>query len=137
MHGKFRFTKLESMFRHTKAFFSFSVNDRAAAKQFYGDILGIEIDEQEEGLGLKLSGGGQAFLYEKPNHEAAGFTVLNFPVDNIEEAVDELKAAGVDILSYNSGDIKTDDKGIMRGNGPTIAWFTDPAGNILSVIESQ
>lgn len=128
--------KTDGMFKDTKAFFSFSVKDQAEAKKFYGETLGIDVKEQKEGLGLQISGGGQAFLYEKPNHEPARFTVLNFPVTKIEEAVSQLKEKGIEFLKYDTDDLKTDDQGIMRGNGPTIAWFTDPSGNILSVIET-
>ena len=126
------------MFKDTKAFSSFSVADLEKAKEFYGQTLGLEISETKEGLGLQIAGGGQVFLYPKPNHSAASFTVLNFPVNDIDKAVEDLRARGVQFESYE-GDIKTDEKGIFRGasqgQGPNIAWFKDPAGNILSVIE--
>ena len=125
------------MFRDTKAFSSFSVNDLNQAKEFYGQTLGLEISETEEGLGLKLSGGGEVFLYPKPNHQPASFTVLNFAVDNIDSGVAQLKQRGVSFEQYE-GEIKTDENGIHRGGdggGPNIAWFKDPAGNILSVLE--
>ncbi len=129
------------MFRDSKAFGSFSVDDIPKAKQFYGEILGLEVSEQPEGLALKLTGGGSVFIYPKPDHEPAGFTVLNFPVDDIEKAVDGLTAKGVKFEQYD-GDIKTDEKGIFHGSeteggGPDIAWFKDPAGNILSVLRGQ
>lgn len=127
------------MFKSTKAFSSFSVNDLARAKEFYGQTLGVEVLETKEGLGLKLPG-VEVFLYPKPNHEAATFTVLNFQVADIEQAVDELTKLGVKFESYE-GEMKTDEKGIFRGadkgEGPNIAWFKDPAGNILSVLEGE
>ena len=125
------------MFKDTKAFSSFSADDLKKAKEFYGQTLGLEVSETKEGLGLHIAGGGQVFIYPKPNHEPASFTVLNFPVDDIEKAVDELTARGVRFESYE-GEMKTDEKGIFRGasrgEGPDIAWFKDPAGNILSVV---
>jgi catechol 2,3-dioxygenase-like lactoylglutathione lyase family enzyme len=125
------------MFEDTKAFSSFSVDDVQAAKDFYGKTLGLDISEQEEGLGVHLGGGGDVFLYPKPNHKPATFTVLNFFVDDVEKAVDELHRKGIDFEQYE-GEIKTDDKGIHRGSsGPVIAWFKDPAGNILSVLEAK
>ena len=128
------------MFKDTKAFSSFSVNDLNKAKEFYGQTLGLEVSETKEGLGLQIAGGGQVFLYPKPNHSPASFTVLNFPVDDIEKAVDDLTALGVQFESYE-GELKTDEKGIFRGasrdEGPNIAWFKDPAGNILSVLEEN
>ena len=125
------------MFENTKAFSSFSVDDLAAAKDFYGGTLGLDVSEQPEGLGIHLEKGGDIFLYPKNNHEPATFTVLNFFVDNVERAVDELNGKGVSFEQYG-GEIKTDEKGISRGNGgPVIAWFKDPAGNILSVVEAD
>jgi catechol 2,3-dioxygenase-like lactoylglutathione lyase family enzyme len=121
------------MFGEVHAFSSFSVNDLAAAKQFYGDTLGLKIDEQPEGLGLHLANGGRVFLYPKDDHVPATFTVLNFPVDDIEKAVEQLAGLGVTFESYPD----TDEKGINRGMGPDIAWFKDPAGNFLSVLESN
>lgn len=126
------------MFKDTKAFSSFSVNDLKQAKEFYGQTLGLEVSETKEGLGLKLAGGGEVFLYPKPDHQPASFTVLNFAVDNIDEGVAQLKQRGVSFEHYE-GEIKTDENGIHRstgdGGGPNIAWFKDPAGNILSVLE--
>ena len=120
-----------------KAFSSFSVNDIQKAKEFYGKKLGINVSPGPEGtLVLYLSGGTKALMYPKPNHQPATFTVLNFPVDNVEKAVDELNQRGVRFEIYNEPDLKTDARGISRGNGPTIAWFKDPAGNILSVLEA-
>ncbi len=124
----------------TGAFSSFSVDDIGKAKQFYGKTLGLNIKEDEEGLGLNFDGGQTVFIYPKENHQPATFTVLNFPVDDIDKAVDKLAGLGVSFESYG-GELKTDEKGIFRGaesgNGPNIAWFKDPAGNILSVMESK
>jgi len=125
------------MFKDAKAFSSFSVNDLRKAKEFYGQTLGLEISESAEGLELKLAGGNSVFMYPKPNHTPASFTVLNFKVKNIGEAVDELTKLGVRLEKYNQPDLKTDEKGIMRGPGPQIAWFKDPAGNILSVLQER
>ena len=124
------------MFKNTKAFSSFSVDDIKKAKEFYGQTLGLEVSETKEGLGLQIAGGGQVFIYPKPNHTPATFTILNFPVDDIEQAVDQLTKLGVRFEHYE-GDIKTDAKGIHRNAGPKIAWFKDPAGNILSVLEGD
>lgn len=125
------------MFENTKAFSSFSVDDLQKARNFYGDTLGLDVSEQPEGLGIHFEKGGDVFLYPKTSHEPATFTVLNFFVDNVEEAVDELTGKGISFEQYG-GEIKTDEKGISRGNGgPVIAWFKDPAGNILSVLEAK
>jgi catechol 2,3-dioxygenase-like lactoylglutathione lyase family enzyme len=128
------------MFKSTKAFSSFSVDDLKNAKAFYGETLGLEVAESQEGLELKIAGGGSVFLYPKPNHSPATFTVLNFPVDDIDRAVNDLRGLAVQFESYE-GEIKTDEKGIFRGGeqgkGPNIAWFKDPAGNILSVLEEK
>lgn len=125
------------IFKEAKAFSSFSVNDLRQAKEFYGRTLGLEVSETHEGLELH-NGGSAVFLYPKPNHTPASFTVLNFPVDDIETAVDELEAMGIRLEHYDLPDMKTDERGIFRGQpGPQIAWFKDPAGNILSVLEEQ
>jgi len=128
------------MFKDSKAFSGFSVNDIDAAYQFYSETLGLTVIKQEMGvtlLGLQISGNqNNVMIYPKPNHEPATFTILNFPVDDVDKAVDELTAKGVVFEKYDSPYLKTDDKGISRGNGgPTIAWFKDPAGNILSVLK--
>lgn len=128
--------KVTDMFKSAKSFSSFSVNDLQRAKEFYGDTLGLEVSESEEGLELH-TGGNSVFLYSKSNHTPASFTVLNFHVDDIEKAVDELNALGVSLEHYNQPDLKTDQRGIFRGPGPEIAWFKDPAGNILSVLEEK
>jgi catechol 2,3-dioxygenase-like lactoylglutathione lyase family enzyme len=122
------------MFQKSKAFAGFSVNDLAAAKDFYGGTLGVDVEETDGMLHLHLSGGGVVLVYPKPNHTPATFTVLNFPVDDVEGAVDELTAKGVPFEHYE-GEMATDKKGIMRGQGPLIAWFRDPAGNIVSVLQ--
>lgn len=122
------------MFGESKAFSSFAVDDVPRAKEFYGETLGLDVSEQPGGLGLRLGGGGEVFVYPKDDHTPATFTVLNFQVEDVEAAVDRLTAAGVRFEQYE-GEIATDEKGIHRGGeGPTIAWFTDPAGNILSVL---
>ena len=122
------------MFENTKAFSGFSVDDTDAARQFYGETLGIEVDEANGLLTLRIAGDRPTLIYPKPDHEPAAFTILNFPVDDIEAAVDELTARGVAIEHYDG---MTDEKGIMRHGGPLIAWFKDPAGNTLSVLESS
>jgi catechol 2,3-dioxygenase-like lactoylglutathione lyase family enzyme len=123
------------MLKNSKAFSGFSANDTAKAKEFYAGTLGLDVSESHGILTLRLAGGNNVIIYPKPNHVPAAFTVLNFPVDDVDLAVDELKKRGVRFEQYNLPDLKTDEKEIMRGNGPTIAWFKDPAGNILSVIE--
>ena len=121
------------MLKDSKAFSTFSVDDVAKAKQFYGETLGLDVADEMDGLALRLGGGSNVFVYPKPDHEPAVFTVLNFPVDDVERAVDGLTAAGVAIERYEGFD--QDEKGIARmDEGPTIAWFKDPAGNILSVL---
>ena len=129
--------KASNLFKEAESFSSFSVNDLQRAKEFYGQTLGLDISEKPEGLELH-AGDNAVFLYAKPNHTPASFTVLNFAVDDIEDAVDELTALGVSLEHYNLPDIKTDERGIARGpHGPMIAWFKDPAGNILSVLEER
>jgi catechol 2,3-dioxygenase-like lactoylglutathione lyase family enzyme len=125
------------MFKNRRAFSSFSVNDLQKAKDFYGRTLGLEVLERKEGLELQIAGGGHVFMYPKPNHTPATFTILNFPVENIEDAVDKLTRFGVRFEKYE-GALRTDEKGIFGDSeGPKIAWFKDPAGNILSVLEDQ
>lgn len=124
------------MFKNTSAFTSYSVNDITKAREFYSEILGFEVTDPMDQLSFKLSGGHDVFIYAKPNHEPATYTVLNFRVDSVEKAVDELTARGVIFEIYNYPELKTDNRGISRDNGgPVIAWFKDPAGNILSVVE--
>jgi catechol 2,3-dioxygenase-like lactoylglutathione lyase family enzyme len=137
VQGAQKTRKSSSMFKESKSFSSFSVNDLKKAREFYGGTLGLDVTEMPEGLELRLTGGNTVFLYPKPNHAPASFTVLNFPVDDIEEAVDSLVGLGLRLEQYNLPDIKTDARGIARGPGPKIAWFKDPAGNILSVLEAE
>ncbi|MFF5789388.1 VOC family protein [Streptomyces sp. NPDC012693] len=126
------------MFGETPAFSGFSVDDLDAARRFYGDTLGLKVEEQGEGdmrmLFLTLAGGTRIFVYPKDDHTAASFTILNFEVDDIDRAVDDLTGRGVTMERYPG--FEADDKGIMRAEGgPAIAWFTDPAGNVLSVLK--
>lgn len=124
------------MFKNSKAFSSFSVHNLDQARRFYGETLGLETHQRPQGLELKLVGGGTVFLYAKPDHAPATFTVLNFAVTNVEAAVAALKERGVRFEMYDQPGLKTDAQGIARGGGgPTIAWFKDPSGNILSVLE--
>ncbi len=123
------------MLKDSKAFSGFSVDDIQKAKEFYGQTLGLKVSESHGLLTLHFAGGNNVLIYPKPNHAPATFTILNFPVGNVDKAVDELAKRGVRFEIYNTPDIKTDEKGIMRGKGPTIAWFKDPAGNILSVLD--
>jgi len=122
------------MFKNSKAFGSFSVNDLQKAKDFYGRTLGLEVSQNEEGLDLQIGGGNHFFIYPKPNHTPASFTILNFPVQNINETIDMLTRSGVRFEHYDNP-VKTDEKGIFRDEGMQIAWFKDPAGNILSVLQ--
>ncbi len=125
------------MFANSKAFSGFSVDDVGAAKTFYGDTLGLDVAEEMGGLNLRLAGGANIYAYPKPNHQPATFTILNFPVDDIDQAVDDLTKKGVTFERYEGFD--QDEKGVARPkgpqDGPPIAWFTDPAGNILSVLQ--
>lgn len=129
------------MFKDSQAFSGFSTNDLAKTKDFYEDILGLEIEELPEPMSLlrlHLATGGLVIIYPKgEQHNAADFTVLNFPVSDIENAVNELTSRGVVFEHYEGTPMETDQKGIFRGKGPLIAWFKDPAGNILSVIEDK
>ena len=126
------------MFGRTRAFSGFSVDDTGKARRFYGETLGLEVSEVGGGmLRLELAGGGQVLLYPKPDHEPATYTVLNFPVTHLEAAMAELRERGVEFERYDSADLTTDDAGVAEGEGPRIAWFKDPAGNILSVLEED
>ncbi len=129
------------MFKDSQAFSSFSTNDAAETKKFYGETLGIDVTEdlsmEMPMLTLNLTTGGKVLIYPKENHVPATFTVLNFPVANIEETVDELTKRGVRFEHYNEGPVSTDEKGIAQGPvGPAIAWFKDSAGNILAVMQN-
>ena len=125
------------MLKNSKGFSSFAVNDIPKAKDFYQNLLGLTVKDNPMGLiELEISGSSNILVYPKPNHQPATFTVLNFPVDDIDAAVDTLIDKGITFEKYDEEYLKTDDKGISKGNGgPSIAWFKDPAGNILSVIE--
>ncbi|MGI8457004.1 MAG: VOC family protein [Propionibacteriaceae bacterium] len=122
------------MLTHSPAFSGFAVDDTDAARTFYADTLGLTVTESHGILRLHLEGGGQVIAYPKPGHVPASFTILNFPVPDVDAAVDELVARGVTMQVYEG---MTDEKGVMRDRGPTIAWFADPAGNILSVIDEN
>jgi len=126
------------MFKNTKAFSSFSVDDVQKAKKFYGQTLGLEVSGSYGGrlLELHIVDGTKILIYPKANHTAATFTILNFPVVNLGQAMDDLTKRGVRFEIYNEGDVKTDKKGVsLSDEGPKIAWFKDPAGNVLSVLE--
>ncbi len=124
------------MFENTKAFSGFSVDDVSEARRFYGETLGLRVSEEDEPMSmlqLHIAGDRNILVYQKPDHAPASFTVLNFPVEDIDVAVDELTERGVRFERYD--DAEQDEKGIHRGEGPLIAWFKDPAGNVLSVIQ--
>jgi predicted enzyme related to lactoylglutathione lyase len=128
------------MLQHISAFSGFSINDLDEAKTFYEDTLGLDVEQTPQGLRIKLETGGEVFLYPKADHIPATFTVLNFVVEDINAAVDSLSEKGVTLENYDIGRMKADEKGIYRGkaagHGPDIAWFKDPSGNILSVIQN-
>jgi predicted enzyme related to lactoylglutathione lyase len=124
------------MFTPLTAFSGFSVNDLEAARQFYEDVLGLGVRLSDMGmLDIELPGGAHVMAYPKETHEPATFTILNFAVADVDEAVDELIARGVQTKIYDNANFPTDSKGIMRDNGPAIAWFRDPAGNVLAVLQ--
>jgi catechol 2,3-dioxygenase-like lactoylglutathione lyase family enzyme len=123
------------MLEHSKAFSGFSVNDLATARRFYGETLGLRVTEEHGLLTLHTAGGRDTLIYPKDDHAPATYTTLNFPVEDVDEVVDELTARGVRFERYQGAD--QDDKGVLRGQGPPIAWFKDPAGNILSVIQQD
>ena len=128
--------KTKAILKDSPIFSTFAVDDVAKAKRFYGDTLGLDVrDAEMEGL-IEIHSGNRppVVLYPKPDHKPAVFTVLNCPVDDVEQVVEGLTAAGVRFEHYDTPDMKTNQKGIMHGNGPDVAWFRDPAGNILSVI---
>jgi catechol 2,3-dioxygenase-like lactoylglutathione lyase family enzyme len=124
------------MLANSKAYSGFAVDDMQKAREFYGETLGLETEviSEEHGLmTLHLAGDRPTLVYPKPDHTPAEYTILNFPVDDIDEAVDALADRGVQFERYDG--FEQDEKGIARGNGPNIAWFKDPAGNVLSVLE--
>ena len=129
------------MFRAQAAFAGISTNNIAKAREFYANTLGLKLTDDQMGLNFELPGGGGLFIYQKPDHQPATYTCLNFVVTNIDEAVDSLVAAGVKFERYDNMPAKPDEKGILRGlaakQGPDIAWFKDPAGNILSVLQDK
>ncbi|MGH9702041.1 MAG: VOC family protein [Candidatus Acidiferrales bacterium] len=125
------------MLEKSKAFSGFSVNDLAQAREFYGRTLGLDVSESNGLLKLHLAGGATVLIYPKPNHSPATFTILNFPVESVDQAVDDLTRRGVRFEIYHDANLKTDARGIFRAGGPVIAWFKDPAGNILSVLEKE
>lgn len=123
------------MFGQAKAFSGFSVDDLDAAQEFYGDKLGMSVSNQNGLLVLHVAGGGDILIYPKEDHTPATFTILNFPVDDIDDAADRLGERGIELVRYEG--FPQDERGIMRGQGPAIAWFLDPAGNVLSVLEES
>ena len=125
------------MLGNIKAFSGFSVNDIDAAKRFYGETLGVEVSENDAGLTLQIAGDRPILIYPKDNHEPATFTILNFPVDDVEGTVAGLTERGVEFERYQGTELETDEHGVFRGGGPLIAWFKDPAGNVLSVIKAD
>jgi len=125
------------MLGNIKAFSGFSVHDLDAAKRFYGETLGVEVSENDAGLTLHIAGDRLILVYPKDNHEPATFTILNFPVDDVEGTVAGLTERGVEFERYEGTELETDEQGVFRGGGPLIAWFKDPAGNVLSVIKAD
>jgi catechol 2,3-dioxygenase-like lactoylglutathione lyase family enzyme len=123
------------MFANTRAFSGFAVDDVQKAREFYGETLGISTSEQHGLLTLHLAGDRDTLVYPKPDHTPAGYTILNFPVDDIDKAVDELTARGVRFERYDG--FEQDENGVFRGGGPYIAWVKDPAGNVLSVLQQS
>jgi len=122
-------------FKNTKAFSSFSVRDLGETKKFYNQTLGLEVSETDEGLILKTKG-KEIFIYPKPDHTPATFTVLNFVVEDVDKAVDELIKMGIHFQIYDKGELQTDNRGVFQGK-PKIAWFKDPSGNFLSILENE
>jgi predicted enzyme related to lactoylglutathione lyase len=123
------------VFENAKAFSGFSVDDIARAKQFYGETLGVPVSEEDGLLTLHIAGDRNTMVYPKEHHTPATFTILNFPVDDIEVAVEELNARGIEFEHYEG--MVQDENGILRAGGPLIAWFKDPAGNILSILQQS
>lgn len=129
------------MFKDIPTFSGFSVNDLAVAKSFYVDTLGLEVADETMGLTVKLGGGGTVFIYDKPDHVPATFTILNFVVTDIDKTINELDQKGITMERYDAMPAPQDEKGVLRGlaasMGPDIAWFKDPAGNVLSVLQDK
>jgi catechol 2,3-dioxygenase-like lactoylglutathione lyase family enzyme len=124
------------MFENTRAFSGFSVDDLSKARHFYEEILGLRVTQDNGLLTLHIAGDRPTLVYPKPDHTPASFTILNFPVEDVEAAVDQLTQRGVRFEHYEGTDIETDERGIFRGGGPLIAWFKDPSGNVLSVVQA-
>lgn len=128
------------MFEQAEAFSGYSVDDKDEALRFYADVLGCDASDNGMGIELHFPNGHTVFLYEKQDHEPATFTVLNFPVDDIDSTIDNLKVKGIEMLAYDNLPAEQDGKGVLRGKsagmGPDIAWFKDPAGNVLSILEN-
>jgi catechol 2,3-dioxygenase-like lactoylglutathione lyase family enzyme len=125
------------MLDQSKAFSGFAVSDLDAARAFYGDTLGLNLEDGGPGFTLKLAGGTDVLVYPSPGHQPASYTILNFPVHDVEASVEDLKARGVVFETYRGTPMATDEKGVFREGGPLIAWFKDPAGNTLSIIEED
>jgi len=125
------------LFKHAKPFSGFSVDDMSKAKDFYGRVLGLEVTETHGMLSLQLDPDTAVLVYPKDDHVPATFTILNFPVVDIDEAVDALTERGVRFEIYDEEGFKTDERGVFRDQGPNIAWLKDPAGNILSLLEED
>jgi len=128
------------MLTNSKAYSGFAVDDIDKAQQFYGETLGLKtelLDEEHGLLSLHLAGDRDTLVYRSPGFTPASYTILNFPVDDIDQAVDELAARGVSFEQYGNDDLPQDEKGVMREGGPLIAWFKDPAGNTLSVLQER
>jgi catechol 2,3-dioxygenase-like lactoylglutathione lyase family enzyme len=123
------------MFTNTKAFSGFAVDDLERAREFYAQTLGLKTSEEHGLLTLHLAGDRDTLVYPKPGHAPADYTILNFPVDDIDAAVDGLTSRGVQLERYDGFD--QDERGVLRGEGPFIAWFRDPAGNVLSVLQER
>lgn len=128
------------MLQSSKVFAGFAVNDLAEAEHFYKDTLGMTATVNAMGMMLQLQGGGTVFVYAKPDHQPAGYTVLNFEVDDIDAAADKLIEAGINLEHYDMGEMKLDERGVFHSSdpqeGPSIAWFKDPAGNVLSILQA-
>jgi catechol 2,3-dioxygenase-like lactoylglutathione lyase family enzyme len=134
-HQALREREERSMFATTEAFSGFAVDDLERAREFYGEKLGLETSVEHGRMTLHLAGGRPTLVYPKPNHTPADYTILNFKVDDVEAAVDELATRGVQLERYEG--IEQDERGIMRAGGPYIGWFKDPAGNVLAVLQER
>jgi predicted enzyme related to lactoylglutathione lyase len=128
----------QQLLRDASVFASFSVDDVKRARQFYGETLGLDVSEDKDmGLNLRLHGGTNVFIYPKDNHQPAGFTVLNFEVPDLDATMEDLRSREVRFEIYKNGPVRTDDQGVFSQGGHRMAWFTDPAGNVLSVIQER